>query len=80
MKLFPNPAFGKTYVVIVGAEEKNMKGGELFIYDGLGNLVFFQSFQNQTGQIDLEGLKPGLYIVEVLVEGTRLREKILKTH
>ena len=80
MILSPNPILGKTNVEIIGAETKNMQDCEIFIYDGLGNLVFSQGLQDQAGQIDLGSLKPGLYFVEVLVEGIRLREKILKTH
>jgi len=68
--LFPNPAHQELNISIEG---KNID--EVTIYTLTGQKVLQERPVN--GTIDISTLQPGMYIVEVTIENTRIRQKLL---
>jgi hypothetical protein len=70
IKLYPNPASQK---LNISADGFNID--EIRIFTLTGQYVLNQ--EKPTGNIDISGLKPGMYIVEARVEGKKVRRKLL---
>jgi hypothetical protein len=70
IKIFPNPANKVLNISIEG-----FSINEILIYTLTGQQIFRESSQSST--IDISLLKPGMYIVEVRVEGRKIRQKLL---
>lgn len=75
-KLFPNPALNQLYLV----PSPNLKVLEWKIFSLQGKEVlsgFWNKNQNQE-QINLSGMKPGIYICEIITTDRKYREKLIK--
>jgi len=68
--IFPNPAINGLFIT---AGKSDIK--ELTIYSVTGQQVLQERPVN--GNIDISHLQPGMYIVEVTVEGRKVRRKLL---
>lgn len=71
LKLYPNPAEHTVNILLEGGYEVE----DVNIYTLTGQLVLEERSQNNI--IDISALTPGLYIIEVLVGCTRIRQKLL---
>jgi hypothetical protein len=73
VQLYPNPANNAVTVYAQGAEI-----AQALLYSSRGELLKTQSIAQSKGQLDLTGLPPGLYLVElVLADGRRGISKLL---
>ncbi len=73
VQLYPNPASNTVTVYAQGAEI-----AQALLYSSRGELLKTQSIAQSKGQLDLAGLSPGLYLVElVLADGRRGISKLL---
>ncbi len=73
VQLYPNPASNAVTVYAQGAEI-----AQALLYSSRGELLKTQSIAQSKGQLDLAGLPPGLYLVElVLADGRRGISKLL---
>jgi hypothetical protein len=63
LNLFPNPASGVMNYSISNAENKNYS---LQIFNALGELVKSENINNSSGQISLEKLETGIYLVQFM--------------
>ncbi len=73
VQLYPNPASNTVTVYSQGAEI-----AQASLYSSRGELLKTQSIAQSKGQLDLAGLAPGLYLVElVLADGRRGISKLL---
>jgi hypothetical protein len=73
VQLYPNPASNTVTVYAQGAEI-----AQALLYSSRGELLKTQSIALSKGQLDLAGLPPGLYLVElVLADGRRGISKLL---
>jgi hypothetical protein len=73
VQLYPNPANNAVTVYAQGAEI-----AQALLYSSRGELLKTQSIAQSKGQLDLAGLPPGLYLVElVLADGRRGVSKLL---
>jgi predicted GH43/DUF377 family glycosyl hydrolase len=70
LSLYPNPTY---YDLNISCEGYKIE--EIAIYTLTGQQVMHERPVN--GMIDISGLQPGMYIVEVLIENTRVRQKLL---
>jgi hypothetical protein len=68
--IYPNPAKQEINIPVDG-----FAIGEVVIYTLSGQMVFAVTPENKT--IDISTLQPGMYIVEVTVEGRKIRSKLL---
>ena len=68
--LYPNPARNQVYLSLEGHVME-----EVAIYTLSGQLIIKERPVN--GIIDISSLRSGMYIVEVTVENTRIRQKLL---
>ncbi len=72
--VFPNPARGLAYLVSKDASEIV----QVKLYNQLGQAILLQQTQSVQVELDLAGLAPGLYLVElVLADGRRGISKLL---
>ncbi len=72
--VFPNPARGLAYLVSKDASEIV----QVKLYNQLGQAILLQQTQSAQVELDLAGLAPGLYLVElVLADGRRGISKLL---
>ncbi len=69
--LYPNPANQEVNISTDDGEEV----GEVSIYTLTGQQVMKSRPDN--GILDISHLQPGMYIVEVTIENTRIRQKLL---
>jgi len=70
LSLFPNPAKDEVKLILDG-----FVIDEVNIYAFTGQQVLHE--RSVDGTIDISHLQPGMYIVEVTIENTRLRQKLL---
>ncbi len=70
IELFPNPA--RTYICINNPDGLDII--EVFIYDNLGQKLFENSNGNR---INISGLKKGVYIVEIVMNESISRRKLI---
>jgi hypothetical protein len=70
LKIYPNPASQKLHISVDGIMMK-----EVVIYTMAGQEILQTRPLNET--IDISLLKPGMYIVEVMVEGIKVRQKVV---
>ena len=69
--IFPNPT--KNTFTVAGLKTANIS-----IYNQLGSLVKQQTFENETISVNIADLPQGIYMVEVLAEGKRSLNKLVK--
>lgn len=69
--LYPNPAGEHLFIGF----NKNLKINEVNIYDQTGQVII--NNKNPTSILDVSMLQSGLYIVEVITNNNRIREKLL---
>ena len=69
--IYPNPSHSE--IIISGLDKTTIE--EVNIYNRLGQKVIYQ--KGAETKINVSSLLPGMYVVEVLVEGARLREKLV---
>ncbi len=69
--IFPNPAKNKIY--ISGKEGRIIK--EVSIYNQLGQKVI--SEKHITNMIDISNLRQGMYVIELVSNNSRIREKLM---
>lgn len=76
LNLYPNPTTG--WVIIEHAEGKPLQ--ELILLDLLGQPILQRSGENRTRiQMDMKGLPPGVYLVQVkTMEGRLLTKRLVK--
>ena len=65
LNVYPNPA--DDHIVV---EMNNDNYDQIMIFDNTGNAVRTESVEGLKVQIDLSGLKPGLYFIQVRSNGT----------
>ncbi len=70
LSIFPNPAHVELNITAEGYSIE-----EIIIYTIAGQQVMQKRFVN--GIIDISVLRPGMYIVEVTIDNTRIRQKLL---
>jgi len=76
LEFFPNPADKNITVVIPG----NISGGELTIFNSLGESVAVQQFSRESNiNVDLHNLKTGIYFLQLKNEKIVYSGKVLKT-
>jgi hypothetical protein len=79
VQLFPNPARESTNIAV-----SSLKPFKISITHISGKIVLLQSFEENTGQKNLDllslGLQAGIYIVSVESEGKLWREKLIVTN
>jgi hypothetical protein len=69
--IYPNPASDRIFI-----ENKNkMQMDDILIYNQLGQQVFNQRFHDE--QLDISSLEAGIYIIEVIANNTKYREKLV---
>ena len=76
-ELFPNPACNKVYI----SSSKNNLPEHFSIYNIIGERVPVNSSAINNGEyieVDLSSIAPGIYIVEMMVNGERLLKKLVK--
>ena len=71
IKLYPNPAKQELHICTKGSENIT----EVWMYSLNGNIVI--QARPVDGTLDISTLQPGMYIVEVMVEGRKMRRKLL---
>jgi enterochelin esterase family protein len=71
LDVYPNPA---SHFISIGA---NRNVGLIHIYDMLGQLVFSESLNAETGQIRISHLPHGIYLLVALTDGGPVRQRIL---
>ena len=69
--IYPNPSHSE--IIISGLDKTTIE--EVNIYNRLGQKVIHS--KRISNKLDVSSLLPGMYVVEVLVEGARLREKLV---
>ncbi len=72
ISVFPNPAQSVITIAIPPGSEMD----EIFIYNRLGQKIIHQDKAGNT--VDVESLLPGMYVVEMIVDGIAVREKLVK--
>ena len=79
MELYPNPASEVCYVQLPSA---GLSQGEVVVMDGLGQIVSSMPFKmREAGQplaLDLSGLHPGMYLIEVRSAGETWGHRLIK--
>ena len=75
VRVFPNPA--EDYLII---KSKDIKGEiDIRIFDSAGKVVKFNSRQfDRQSHLDLRGLSPGVYFIQIYHKGTVFREHFVK--
>jgi len=73
--VFPNPASDKLLVTAFG----NDKLKEIILYNHLGQIIFFQEFQEEfpTYEIDISQFKPGIYFICSKLDNQMCYKKII---
>jgi len=69
--LFPNPAKNKLYLQL----KNNTSVYDVVIFDQIGKVVLSEN--NVSGSLDISSLKQGLYIIELLSNNSKIREKLI---
>lgn len=78
IKVWPNPTYGISTVEISGQNTSNVEKFDLTMYNRLGKVILSKTLRDRDGQIDLSGLEPGIYFVEISDGISRHHERILK--
>ncbi|MBN2087111.1 family 43 glycosylhydrolase [Candidatus Peregrinibacteria bacterium] len=71
VKLYPNPANDKIYIEVV-------KNATLEVYNSAGQKVLAEEMIESVNTIDISHLEPGLYIFDVLINKSSVRQLIIK--
>jgi len=69
--IYPNPASDKITI------ESESIIDEVRIFNNMGQLVYSGQFDNNQRMVKTSDLQPGMYIIEVTIDYTRLRQKLL---
>jgi len=72
--LFPNPT---SDFVNVNINNKNITKFKLNIYNLMGTLVITKRFRHNYNQINIENLNSGVYIIEVNINGSVKKQKLI---
>ena len=79
MQIFPNPVQGRTTTLTLEAHEPGKVS--LFIYNGIGRILSFQTFIAKMGEnsfsLQLPNLKKGVYYVRLFVGTTKETERLI---
>jgi hypothetical protein len=70
--LYPNPSSGKIYF-----NSSKYFTGAVTVYDVLGNIVFTDNNISQLSEINLSGLKSGVYIIGLVSESQTFNYSII---
>ncbi len=73
-KLAPNPTSG---VFTVSFDESNVSGFNITVIDITGREVFKNDFTGSASKIDLTGEQPGIYFVNVSIDGSEAVERLI---
>jgi len=73
IKLFPNPAYDIVTLILPSTSE-----GYINLFNVLGENVLKKKLTTNTHQIDISGLKSGIYIARIEFNNTSLTKKIVK--
>lgn len=74
IRLFPNPTSGSFFINMGNNETKDLI---IKIFDNKGQLLFYQQFKKkQEIEIKDTGLKPGVYLIQILGEEINYNKKI----
>ncbi len=74
IKIFPNPATSNIRI----ESNVNLQNGYLKIYNSQGQVVHSQKLLEENAQINIQNIPPGLYLVEITVDGKRHITKLIK--
>jgi Secretion system C-terminal sorting domain len=74
--LAPNPVQND----LVIAFESETYAEEVNVYDMLGRVIFQSKKPSNRLEVDMRNVQAGMYIVEINVDGKRVREKVLKVN
>jgi len=69
--VYPNPTGNELHINL----KENMNPTALRMYTSTGELSLEKAF---TSSLDISGLKPGVYFLEIQMENTSIRKKIIK--
>lgn len=72
--IYPNPAYGQIYI---RSEEQNMQPGKIRILSMSGELVTEYNPVSPGGEIDISGIPPGMFLVEIVASGRIIHEKLI---
>jgi hypothetical protein len=74
--VFPNPA---NDVLSISFGEQNVARAEVVMYNMLGEKVYVGSMVNASvGAVDISGFEAGVYLLEVVVDGTKVVKRVVK--
>ncbi len=72
--IYPNPAFNSFHLEL---QENSFKGSsEVIVWDMLGHELKHEVIYKSVHEVNVNGLKPGYYIVEIRQSGTSLKRKL----
>lgn len=78
VSVFPNPANSIVNIDISGIDADQMS---VRIFNSLGKVVLHPRYlKNQTNQIDVSNLITGIYFIEIEINNSIERFKLVKTH
>lgn len=72
IKIYPNPASNSIII------ETGNKGGIVNIYNSIGSAVLSNTEVNSKTEINIQSLKPGLYIIEYISNKKKIYKKFIK--
>ena len=75
--VFPNPFTNELTISNAQGSEKN-KATEIKVYDVFGRIIYSQSFSSSNFKLKTTNWHQGIYFVEVLTNGNRVMQKIIK--
>lgn len=75
IRIFPNPA---SHSLFIESGEQSIKNSEIFIYNSLGNIIY-RGILQEKAEINLENFTSGIYLLETLIDNTRIHKRFLVT-
>lgn len=75
MKVYPNPA--STEGILNIEVPQSMLGGNARLYDMNGNVIQQFVIESQQQKLEVEGLTPGYYVVELQKDAVSMKKKVL---
>jgi Zn-dependent metalloprotease len=77
LKVFPNPAREKIYVKLNNVSTSQVEIS-VFSIEGKQIMDSYQEFSESTSELDIESLKPGLYLIEIKSNGQQFSGKFIR--
>jgi PKD repeat protein len=76
-QLFPNPSTSHFTLVFDEFESRKLSGRSLKFESILGEIIFYQTIEGKSFQIDVSKLSPGIYLLSVESEQGRVTKRIV---